>query len=453
MIETMEIALLGFARENNAVLKFLKKSSQYRGVKITICDRNPNLATSQVANIDLRLGKTYLRNLSDFDIVFRTPGLPYLSPEIQSAKKNGVIISSQTKLFFEEAKKIGCMVVGVTGTKGKGTTSTLLYKMLKAAGKPAFLAGNIGTPTLDLLPRLRKNSIVILELSSFQLQDLNQSPSLAVVLEIFPDHMDAHKNFKEYIDAKANIARWQKRGNKVFYFTHDKYSTWIARHSKGKKVSVDQLFYNSQELENDIAQIIKIPGKHNLKNARMATTVALSLGCSGGIILKTIKNFHGNEHRLELTRVIRAYQHRDPRESAFIKFYNDSASTNPQTTAAAIQAFKEPKILIAGGKDKNLNYSPVAKALRNYNTKLIILFGENKKKIKKQIASCKVKIIFEKDLKSALDLAYQKAKSLVAIRYSLNPIVLFSPGSTSFDMFKDYKDRGDQFKKLVRKLK
>jgi len=293
----------------------------------------------------------------------------------------------------------------------------------------------------------------VLELSSFQLQDLKQSPDIAVVLNIFPDHMDSHKNFSEYFNAKANIARFQKKSDKIFYDTTNKYSKAIAQKSKAKKIPVD--FKRLQYLT-------AMPGEHNLKNAAMAAAVAFSLGCPKEKIVKVAKNFKGNEHRLEFVRTIRINPCKRnahyPCKSVFINFYNDSASTNPQTTAAAIKAFKEPKILIAGGKDKGLDYKPLAKTLEYSNTELVILFGENKNKIAKallsrkyKVSSIKRKLKFAKSLADAVNLAY---KAALDTKYLIpNTIVLFSPAAASFDMFKDYADRGKKFKALVKKLK
>jgi len=426
----MKIAILGFGREGKSVLKFLKKSNPRADIKI----------------LDQKFDKNYLKELERFDVVYRSPGVPYNLPEIQKAIKKGVKFSSATALFFNEAKKINCKIIGITGTKGKGTTATLLYKILKACNKSVYLAGNIGKPVIEILPKLRKNSIVILELSSFQLQDMKASPEIAVVLDVFPDHMDAHKNLQEYFDAKTNVARWQKKSNKIFYFSDNKYSKWIAQKSRAKKIPV-----SPQNLKLFKPEDLKIPGEHNFKNAVMAASIALSLGCPKEKILKVVKNFHGNEHRLELIRTIRINQ-LNKHKSASIKFYNDSASTNPQTAAAAIRAFKEPKILISGGKDKGLNYSPLARALKNSNTKLVILFGENKNKIQRQIAQSKAQIVLVKDLKSSVNLAYKSAKFMLHDTCSMLHII-FSPASASFDMFKDYADRGEKFKKLVRKLK
>jgi len=437
----MNIAILGFGREGKSTLKFLKKSPSFKNAQISVLDK--------------KTGKNYLKKLLNFDFVFRSPGVPYNLPEIQKAIKNGVKFSSATALFFDETKKRkNVKIIGITGTKGKGTTSTLLYKILKACGKPrtranslrgrnVLLAGNIGKSPLDLIPKLKNNSIIILELSSFQLQDLKKSPDIAIILNIFPDHMDSHKTFSEYINAKSSISKFQSPNSKVFYDATNKYSKLVALKGKGKKFPID-----SQRFQ----YVSKMPGEHNLKNAAMAAAVALSLGCPKEKIAKTIKNFKGNEHRLELIRTIRVNPRRYPRISASIKFYNDSASTNPQTTIAAVNAFKEPKIVTMGGKDKGLDYSPLAKALKNSNTKLVILFGENKNKIKRQIAKSKAQIALVKDLKSAVNLAYKTAKSMLhASCFMIH--VIFSPAAASFDMFKDYADRGKKFKELVKKLR
>lgn len=426
----MKIAILGFGREGKAVLNFLKKSPKYKNAEISILDK--------VLNND------YLKNLTQFNIIFRSPGVPYNLPEIQKAIKKGAVFSSATDLFFQNTKKVGCKIIGITGTKGKGTTSTLLHKILKSAGKNAYLVGNIGKPAIEILPKLNKKSIVIFELSSFQLQGLKYSPDIAVVLNIFEDHLDSHKNFAEYIEAKANIARWQKKSDKILYDAGNKWSRWIVQKSHAKKIPVLPNDFKLLKLED-----LKIHGEHNLKNIAIAAAVAKTLGINQEIIKKVIKNYRGMEHRLELV-------YSNILKNVGINFYNDSASTNPYTTAAAIRAFpSQPKILICGGKDKNLDYSLLAKALKNSNTKLVILFGENKKKIAKVIFRIKnkeLRIKEVKNLKQAVNLAYKTGKSLIHNSYFIIH-VLFSPGAASFDMFKDYKDRGKKFKEIVKLLK
>lgn len=436
--KTGKLAILGYGREGKSVFGFIKKISEFRRAKIEIRDK--------------KLNKNYLKNLEQFDVVFRSPGVPYNLPELKRARKSGVRFLSATKLFFDYCPTKN--IIGVTGTKGKGTTSTLLHEILKVAGFDVYLAGNIGKSPLEILPKLmvrrahHKKPWVILELSSFQLQDLEKSPRIAVVLDVFPDHQDAHLNLKEYYDAKTNIARHQRKNDFIFFFKANKLSHWTAGKGDGKKISVSE---NGFSLFGPAD--LKIRGHHNFKNAIMAATVARKLGVSPKIILKTVKSFRGLPHRLELVRSIRKFSHGNSHNFASIYFYNDSASTNPHTTATAIKAFpNEQKILIAGGQDKGLNYAPLAKSLKNSDAKLVILFGENKNKIYKAIKKSGVQIKLVKDLNTAVRLSYKVARRLPTPYDILHTVIIFSPGAASFDMFKNYADRGEQFKKIIRSL-
>ena len=404
----VKIVILGYGIEGKSAERFLRSSLRRRTSKCEI----------EIRDIK-KQGNDYLKNLGDFDMIVRSPGVRYLLPEIQKAKKRGVAITSATKLFFHNAKGT---LVGITGTKGKGTVATLLYKILKTAGKDVYLVGNIGKPALDILPELSKNSVTIYELSSFQLQDLDRSPEIAVVTDISPDHLDYHKSFYEYINAKTNIVRFQKKNCKVFYFPDNKYSKLIAQKSRGKKVSV---------VANPNLKL-KILGFHNLKNASMAASVGRALGAPEKIIKQTIKNFKGLPYRLEFIR-----------ETGGVKFYNDSASTNPAATTAALAAFNEPKILIAGGAEKNLSYKPLAKAIKKSKMRAVILFGRDKYKIKRSIEVPTITKLVG-NLKSAVVLAKKRARG--------GDIVIFSPGAASFDMFKNSKDRGERFTNLVKSL-
>src|SRR3989344_7457114 len=235
----MKIAILGFGREGRAVLEFIRKSPKYNFAQIWVLDQNSKIQVPK----DLRraTGKNYLKKLDTFNLVFRSPGVPFNLPEIQKAIKKGTVFSSATKLFFEN---FSGRIVGVTGTKGKGTTSTLIYEILKSSNHDVYLAGNIGRPALEILSQLKQHSIVVLELSSFQLQDLTISPQIAVVLDIFPDHMDAHKDFKEYQEAKTNITRYQTSRDKVFYFKDNKFSAQIAKKGNGKKLPISTQGFN-----------------------------------------------------------------------------------------------------------------------------------------------------------------------------------------------------------------
>ncbi|MEK7654336.1 MAG: UDP-N-acetylmuramoyl-L-alanine--D-glutamate ligase [Patescibacteria group bacterium] len=430
----MKIAILGYGREGKSLLKFLKIRRL----------ADPKYKKAEISILDQKQGKNYLKNLADFDLVFRSPGVPLNLPQIQKAIKHGVKFSSATKLFFDLCP---AKIIGVTGTKGKGTTSTVLYNILKKclpAGRQAatnvLLAGNIGKSPLEILSKVKKNSLVILELSSFQLWDLTKSPQIALVTDIFPDHMDVHKNMAEYLDAKANIVRFQKKSDTVFYFKDNQLSSKIAGYSHGKKIGLAGEPFGLK------------------KNLVLASAAAAYLGCPAGKIHQVVREFKGVEHRMELVRSMKFHSH--VLKNMRMSFYNDSASTNPQTSAAAILQFgtshqslvASPLILIAGGKDKNLNYRPLAEAIKKSgNVQMLILMGENKNKIATAVKSEKIKVKSVKSLKDAIHEAYKFAKNHTT-NYLLPTTILFSPGAASFDMFKDYADRGKQFKALVKKL-
>lgn len=420
----MRIAILGFGREGKSVLRFLKKDPRFRSAEVQVLDK--------------KFCKGYLKNLSRFDVIFRSPGVPYALPEIKLAKKNGVRISSATKLFFEEAGKRKIKIIGVTGSKGKTTTATLLYKMLKAGGKKVFLAGNIGKSPLDLLPKIQKNNLVVLELSSFQLEDLDKSPQITILLELFPEHLDiksghgGHASLKEYYSAKANIVRFQKKGDAVFFLNHNPITAKIARLSPGKKFPVSEKSmapFNTSDL--------RLRGLHMYRNALAAAAAAKYLGVTAKTIKRTAAAFRGIKHRLEFVRRL-----------GKIDFYNDSIATSPAAAAAAIKAFPNNNIiLLAGGFDKNLDYAPLAKALRKSGVRLAVLYGQNKKKIQKALHSTGVPVKLVSNLKEAVKFAYQNAEKLA------QAVILLSPAAASFDQFRDYADRGEKFKALVRKLK
>lgn len=442
------LAILGWGREGKSLVSYIR-TKWGQAADITVLDKSPKLA-DKVSGIRYELGGHYLTNLSRFDVIFRSPGIHYLNPEIKKAERAGSLITSSTQAFFEELKnhrlatgRHSPKIIGVTGTKGKGTTATLIYNILKTSGFKTLLAGNIGTPMLSELAKAKKMDFVVLELSSFQLHDLDISPDFSVILDITPDHMDVHKNFAEYAGAKANIARFQDKNGKVFFFPGNKPSTAAAHLSKGTRVPVSRVtspYFKRSEL--------KIIGAHGFANANMAATVARFAGAPKEIIRKTVLAFKGIEHRLELVRTIRQTTN-DKR--SLIHFYNDSAGTNPETAAAAIKSFTIPTVLIAGGKDKGLNYAVLAKALKRSTCRAVILFGENKAKIKKQLTGSHVPNGLATTLPYALSRAHHIATVLA--RKAKEVAVIFSPASASFDMFTDYKDRGEQFKKAVKALR
>ena len=437
-----KIAILGFGREGQSVYKYVRKSD-FLTSEIWVLDQNPKIKAPR--GVHKQLGKNYLRGLEKFDLIFRSPGIPYnkIPPLIRANKR----ITSLTKLFLQ---KCPCLVIGITGSKGKGTTATLLYLALKKCGFDAYLTGNIGQPALEILPRLKKNSVVVLEISSFQLQDIDRAPQIAVVVDVFPDHLDAHKDLKEYYKAKAQIAQKQQPSDVIFYLADNKLSTGIAKQSPGRRISVWR--YLSAVARRHLKKHLQIPGTHNFRNAQAAYAVAKYLGCPHKKIIEAFSKFRGNEHRLEYVRTVGG-----------VKYYNDSANTTPEGAVAAAQAFKEPKIIIAGGKDKGLDYKSWNKILPRCRIRALLLMGENKKKILKALANSSLirapahrspaerdeggnkRIVQEvKNLKEAVGLAKKLAKP--------GDVVILSPGAASFDMFKSYADRGQKFKQLVKSL-
>ena len=402
----MRIAILGFGAEGRATSRFLKK--KYPKAELTILDQ--------------KYGSDYLKSLESFDVVYRSPGVPYNLKEIQRAIRKGIKLTSSTEAFLLGARGT---VVGVTGTKGKSTTATLIHNVLKEAGRDTYIAGNIGKPAIDLLPQLRKNSISIIELSSFQLQGINCSPHIAVILDIFPEHLDTHKTFKEYLDAKRNIVLHQKKDDFVFYAPDNKYSSEVATASKGYKVAVSSAKFPVN---------LSIPGTHNIKNAAMAAAVLSHLDVSPIKTLEVISSFRGLPYRLKLSC-----------KKNKVSFYNDSASTNPETAAVALASFPgKSKILIAGGRDKNFDYKPLRDAVRRENVRLVVLFGENKEKIKRAVGHASL-VHTTTSLDKAVKFAFKNAEQ--------GDYILFSPGAASFDMFDNYKERGKEFDRIARNLK
>lgn len=441
----MKIAILGFGREGKAIFNFLKKSKEYKKSQIWILDKNQYIQIP--AGAKSQIGKNYLKNLEKFDIVFRSPGVPYNLTEIKIAKQKGVKITSVTKFFLEKAKDRAKLIIGVTGTKGKSTTSALIYKVLKNAKKNVLLAGNMGRPAINYLNKINKNTIIVLELSSFQLQDLKNSPQIAIVLDIFPDHQDTHRSMKEYLEAKSNICRYQSKNNVVFYFKNIYLSMKVAQAGDGKKIGVDENKIKVFEPNG-----LKIKGWHSFRNACMVYYVAKYLKIPDKIILKTLKSFKGLEHRLEFVRKIKVANNQ------VILFYNDSASSNPNSSKSAILSFpNKHKIIILGGRDKNLNYQPLALTLKKIKKEIVcfLIFGENKLKILSTLLKNKVKssIKLALNLKEIVKLSKKEAQNfLFKNKNAKEVIVIFSPGATSFDMFQNYDDRGREFKKLILNL-
>lgn len=443
----MKIAVLGFEREGRSTLEFLLHDPEFRGAELWVLDRKEDVAVPK--SIRTQLGAKYLSNLTDFDVIFRTPGVRYYSSEIQRAIQKGVTITSATKLFFDRCPG---RIIGVTGTKGKGTTSTLIYNILKAAKKDVYLAGNIGKPALDILPSLNKKSWVVLELSSFQLIDLKKSPHIGVALMVTSEHMDWHADVKEYVAAKSNIVRSQApsdyaviaedypRSRSYIHKTRGRVFTFSRRHTvkKGSYVHDGAFWFTDGKKKEKICPVadLHIPGKHNWENAAAAITAGMLAGASTAAIKKAVREFRGLPHRLEFVGGVGGG-----------RYYNDSYSTTPDASEVAMDAFAEPKILILGGSHKNADFSKLGRAIsKSKSVKAIIGIGVEWPRIKKHIRNKKIVMV---------EGCGNMKKIIAAARHvaAKGDVVILSPGCASFGMFKNYTDRGDQFKAEVMNLK
>ena len=412
MYKDKKVAVLGYGIEGQDAEKFLKGS----GAEVTTLDR--------------KFDEKYLEDLGKFDVIVRSPGVYRFLPEIVSAEKSGVEITSAIKIFFENCS---AKIIGVTGTKGKGTTATLIYEILKKDGRDAYLAGNIGKPYLELLPRLTKDSWVVLEMSSFQLIDQTISPHIAVILDVTVDHLDWHKNVDEYIDAKKNIVRYQKPTD--FAVINGEYGT---SKSFADEVAGKVVFFSKETLGAQYKKDLLLRGEHNLENIAAAVAVSKIAGINEKLTVEVVKNFKGLEHRLELVAEV------DGRT-----FYNDSFATGPQPTIAAINSFTEAETVILGGSEKGLDFKELGSAIsKKGNVKNVILIGLVAPKIKNALISA--------DFKGRIiDLDRSPMETIVKKAFELTPeggVILLSPAAASFDMFANYKDRGNQFKKVVQSL-
>ncbi len=439
-----KILVLGLGREGIDNFLFLRKLFPKKN--IGIADRNEKIASLAIhrrGGIKWHLGKNYLRALKNYDMIIKSPGIPFKILPKTALKK----ITSQTEIFFENCPG---KIIGITGTKGKSTTASLIYKILKQGRVKAHLVGNIGKPVLNLLIpkesrfyRAKRGKFLfsatpkdayVYELSSHQLYNLKKSPQIAVFLNVYPEHLDYYRNFNDYFKAKQNIARYQKKEDYFVYNSRDPLVKRTAEISKARKIPFDSI-----EVEKIIKKReIPLIGKFNLQNIKAAIAVGKIFKISNENIKKAIKEFKPLSHRLEYVGEFKG-----------IKFYNDALSTIPETAIAAIDALKpDVQTIIVGGFDRKIDFKELAKKILKSKIKNIILFPTTGEKIWKEIikqAKGKKlpKPFFIDNMPAAVKLAYENTKK--------GKICLLSTASTSFSIFKDYKEKGNLFKKYVKK--
>ncbi len=446
------VAIIGAGLEGKDVLRFLSK----KGAKITVFDQKEKeeLDLSDVEKIPAQFitGPGYLdRGLRNFDYIVRSPGVRPDLPQIVDAEKGGTEITSAINIFFSFSP---ASAIGVTGTKGKGTTATLVAKCLESnlpaqtGGKTVYLAGNIGTPYLELLEKLKSSDTVVLELSSFQLLDIKKSPHIAVVLNITTDHLDWHKDREEYVRAKENIVRFQTQKDYAVLIKDYETPASFAQKTKaqvcwasakeqvrGVYVLHGKIVVNIDKKE-EVGSVDKLllRGRHNWENVTAAACASYLAGATVEGIRKGVFSFKGLPHRLELVGTYNG-----------ITFYNDSFATSPAPVLAAVASFTEPVILILGGSSKGLSYDEFGKELANKKqVKAVLIIGEVGPEIQKalEVGGFTGKIVVGgKNMVEIVQNAITLAQT--------GDVVLLSPAAASFDMFRDYKDRGEQFKEVV----
>lgn len=431
----MKIAIAGYGAEGKA--NYVHWNTN--GNELTIVDEHEALDDLPEGSRTI-LGAGAFEKLSGFEMVVRTASL---AP--RKIKTDGKIWSATNEFF----SLCPAPIIGVTGTKGKGTTASLIACILKAAGKTVHLVGNIGIPALDILPQITPSDIVVFELSSFQLWDLEKSPEVAIVLLIEPDHLNIHENFDEYREAKANIRRYQTDENICIFHPTNEHSGYVARSSsKGRAIRYAvptdggvyeaEGFFRQGEQAICSVEALQLLGRHNLENACAAITAAKFYSIANVAIEAGLRSCLGLPHRLEFIRELEG-----------VKYYNDSFSSAPSATIAAIKSFTQPEILILGGIDKGSDFSDLVETIEeNGNIKTVILIGEIRMKLAELLnpLSDKVEVLVsdEQTLTPIVELAKSNAQA--------GDVVILSPACASFDMFKDFYDRGDQFRAVVSRL-
>lgn len=424
----MKIAILGYGVEGESVYNYYR--AHYPDATFTAYDNKPEPKNPLPAGVEFIGGVTDFKGI-EADLAIKTPAIAPWNVEVTGE------VTTMTREFL---KKCPAPVIGVTGTKGKGTTASLIKSILDAANKKTWLVGNIGVGAFDVLDQISPDDIVVYELSSFQLWDADVSPHVAVVLGIEPEHLDVHKDFEDYVNAKANIAAHQQATDTAVYKASNEWSQSIASQSSGSLISyadrggvyVDAGYFYYQGHKLCAVSALQIPGEHNVENACAAIAATWQWAQDPVVIEKGLMSFTGLPYRIELVR-----------ELDGVTYYNDSYSTSPAAIDVALKAVARPTILIAGGFDRGFNYEEAAAVIEGHDeVKKALLIGQTGPKVAKYLAEGTYELLDD------FAVAVTRARELA----SSGDAVLLSPGFASFDMFQNFNDRGQQFTALVEKL-
>lgn len=452
------VAIIGISVEGKDTINFFLQE----GCTIICCDRRTEEELADTISfykdtpVIFHVGSTYLEHLSTVDLIVRTPGMSLQTPELVEAKNHGIEITSATKLFFDICS---APIIGVTGTKGKGTTSTLIRDIIAAGRKMAYIGGNVGIPLLSRVKSIQPTDWVVYELSSFQLEDMDVSPHIAVVLRITQDHLanfDAnatnfHLSREAYVAAKSQIVRHQKETDVAVINSGDVTAKSYAKLTPAKKMYFDRYSTNAdcyvenhtvklvedgKVIEIASAATVKVRGDHNLENVAAAVLACRAIGVPVETIQQAVSQFEGLEHRLEFVKTVGG-----------VSYVNDSFSTVPETTIAAIEAFEEPKVLILGGSEKKSDFTSMGERIAKSDVIGVVVIGDMAGRITEALNAAHYKGKIISGYSNMHDIVEQAR--LLATPGS---VVLLTPACASFGLFTNYKERGKQFKHEVLSL-
>ncbi len=417
-----KILMLGYGKEGHSVVLALKAAGI--DVPVSVTDRYPD---EPVMVREIRGEKESkpkaLTSLSDYDIIIKSPGIPP-NDELTAL---GTKVTSATQLFFDTVAETGAVIVGVTGSKGKSTTSTLIHDILKAAGKDVYLVGNIGKPSLDYLPHAKPGAIFVHELSSYQLLSLSVSPPVAVVTSFFPEHLDYHGSLEAYRDAKAHVARFQKPEDIIFYCGESEGATWIANQGPAKKVP-----FSATDCPVTIEET-HLLGRHNLSNMGGAAKAAAHFGIGPDVCAGVFREFRGLPHRLQSLGV-----------QDGIEWVDDAISTTPESAIAALDSLGDRVVtMILGGQDRGNDFTGLAKRIKDSSVRTVIVFPGSGPRIREAIGDAQADVCFHNapTMEDAVSWARRSTME--------GKICLLSTASPSYNMFKNFEEKGDVFRKCI----